>query len=132
VTEVATLDDVRSIAMGLPEVEERSTRGITEWRVRDKLVVWERPLRKVDLVALGDDAPNGTIVGVRVPDIGAQQALVASGPDAVFITPHFEGWPGVLVELEACPVDELRELIVEAWLVQAPKRLADEWLQSGG
>jgi hypothetical protein len=129
---VATLDDVRSIAMGLPEVEQRSARGSTEWRVRDKLVVWERPLRKVDLAALGDDAPNGAIVGVRVPDIGAQQALVRSGAQGVFITPHFANWPGVLVELEACPIDELRELIVEAWLVQAPKRLADDWLASNG
>lgn len=128
---MATLADVRSIVMDLPEVEERSTRGVTEWRVRDKPVVWERLLRKVDLAALGTDPPTGTIVGVRVPDVGAQKALVASGPDTVFITPHFEGWPGVLVDLDDCPVDELRELIVEAWLVQAPKRLSARWLETG-
>jgi hypothetical protein len=127
---MATLADVRSIVTNLPEVEERSTRGISEWRVRDKPVVWERPLRNVDLEALGPGAPTGMIVGVRVPDVGAQKALVASGPDAVFITPHFEGWPGVLVDLDHCPVDDLRELIVEAWLVQAPKRLSRQWLDT--
>jgi hypothetical protein len=127
---MATTDDVRDIALALPGVTERSGRGLSEWRVGDKLVVWERPLRKVDLKALGDDAPDGTIIGVRVPDVGAQQALVASGPDAVFITPHFEGWPGVLVHLERIDLEDLRELIVEAWLVQAPKRLTREWLDA--
>jgi hypothetical protein len=127
---VGSLADVRSIVMDLPEVEERTSRGLSEWRVHDKLVVWERPLRKVDVAALGDRAPTGTIVGVRIPDVGAQQALVHSCAAGVFVTPHFEGWPGVLVELEACPVDELRELIVEAWLVQAPKRLAEQWLDA--
>jgi hypothetical protein len=127
---LATLDDVRSIAIELPGVEERSERGLSEWRVHDKLVAWQRPLRKADIAALGDDAPKGTILGVRVPDVGAQQALVRSDAPGVFITPHFENWPGVLVELEACPAEELRELIVEAWLVQAPKRIADDWLAS--
>lgn len=129
---MATTEDVRDIALALPGVSERSGRGLSEWRVGDKLVVWERPLRKVDVEALGDDAPDGTIIGMRVPDVGAQQALVASGPDAVFITPHFEGWPGVLVHLERIDLDDLRELIVEAWLVQAPKRMAREWLDAEG
>lgn len=129
---MATTEDVRDIALALPGVSERSGRGLSEWRVGDKLVVWERPLRKVDVEALGDDAPDGTIIGMRVPDVGAQQALVASGPDAVFITPHFEGWPGVLVHLERIDRDDLRELIVEAWLVQAPKRMAKEWLDAEG
>lgn len=129
---MATTDDVRDVALALPGVTERSGRGLSEWRVGDKLVVWERPLRKADFEALGDDAPDGTIIGLRVPDLGAQQALVASGPDAVFITPHFGGWPGVLVHLERIGLDDLRELIVEAWLVQAPKRMAREWLDAEG
>lgn len=123
---MATLDDVRRIALGLPEVEERP--GGRDWQVRKKSFVWERPLRKADYQALGDSAPGGTIIGVRVPDIADQQALVQTGPEAVFITPHFEGWPGVLVELDRITVDDLTELIVDAWMVQAPRRLAREWL----
>lgn len=125
---MATLDDVREMALNLPEVEQRP--GRHEWRVRDRLVVWERPLRKADYLALGEGAPDGTIVGVRVADIGEQQALVQSGPEAVFITPHFEGYPYVLIELNRISLEELRELIVESWLIRAPKRLSKAWLQA--
>lgn len=127
---MATLDDVRRIALRLPEVEERSDRG--DWQVRKKSFVWERPLRKADYQALGDAAPEGIVIGVRVPEIADQQALVQTGPDAVFITPHFDGWPAVLVDLEQISVEDLTELIVDAWLVQAPKRLSRPWLESQG
>lgn len=125
---MATIDDVRRIATGLPQVEERQDRG--EWVVRGKSFVWQRPLRHADHQALGDSAPAGTIVGIRVPEVGDQQALVQNGPDGVFITPHFEGWPAVLVELEKIGVEELAELIEDAWLVQAPKRVSKPWLES--
>lgn len=123
-----TLDDVRRIALALPEVEERPSHR--DWRVRNKPVVWERPLRQADYQALGDDAPQGTIIGIRVPEVADQQALVQSGPEAVFITPHFEGWPAVLVELDRISVEELTELIVDAWLTQAPRRLSKPWLET--
>jgi hypothetical protein len=54
----------------------------------------------------------------------AKEALVADGPDIYFTTPHFDGYAAVLVRLERIPLDELRELIVDAWLTRAPKRLA--------
>jgi hypothetical protein len=123
---MATWEDLRAIAGRLPELEEQA--GRMELRVRGKPVAWDRPLRKVDLQALGDAAPKGTIIGIRTPDVGEQQALLQSGPDAVFITPHFEGYPAVLVELDRIPVDELEELVTEAWLAQAPKRLTKAWL----
>lgn len=123
---MATWDDVRRIALGLPETEEKDSGGLPQWRVRAKLFVWERPLRKADHEALGDDAPEGPILGVRTPDVLAKEALVADDPAVYFTTPHFDGWPGVLVRLEEIPVDELEELIVEAWITQAPKRLAKE------
>jgi hypothetical protein len=127
---MATWEDLRAIAAQLPELEERA--GRRDWRVRGKPVAWNRPLRQVDLEALGEDAPTGTIIGVRTPDIGEQQALLQAGPDAVFITPHFEGYPAVLVELERIPVAELEALVTEAWLTQAPKRLAQAWLELRG
>jgi hypothetical protein len=121
---VASWEDVERIALGLPETAERLSRGLRHWEVKSKGFVWERPLRRSDLEALGDAAPDGPILGVRVEHLGAKEALLASEPDVFFTTPHFDGFPAVLVRLERIPPDELEELIVEAWLVRAPRKLA--------
>jgi hypothetical protein len=121
---VASWDDVRRVALSLPETSERPSHGNRSWRVRDKLFVWERPLRPADLRALGDAAPDGPILGARVEHVGAKEALIADDPDVFFTTPHFDGYAAVLVCLDHIAVPDLRELIVEAWLCQAPKRLA--------
>jgi hypothetical protein len=92
--------------------------------------VWERPLRRADVEALGDDAPDGPILGVHVADLGVKEALLADDPEVYFTTPHFNGYPAVLVRLDRIATDELGELIVEAWLLKAPKRLAKEYLDS--
>lgn len=125
---VATWDDVRRIALGLPGTTERTSRDQDQWRVGDKLFVWERPLRASDLAALGDAAPEGPILGARVPDLGAKDALIAAEPAVYLTTPHFDGYPAVLVRLDAITVPGLTELIVEAWLARAPRRLAREYL----
>ena len=122
---MATWDDVRRIALSLPETTEKpSYDGLPAWKVRDKGFVWERPLRRADLEALGDAAPDGPILGAQVPDLGAREALLADDPAVYFTTPHFDGYPAVLVRLERIDVDELTELITEAWYARAPKRLA--------
>jgi len=126
---MATWEDVRRIALGLPETTERGSHdGLAAWRVRDKMFVWERPLRKADHEELGEAAPPGPILGVRVPDLGAKQALLTGDPEICFTTAHFDGYPAVLVRLERVPVTELEELVVEAWLARAPKRLARDYL----
>jgi hypothetical protein len=127
---VASFDDVRRIALALPETSERPQWGNASWRVRDKPFVWERPLRKSDLAALGDAAPDGPILGVRVEHLIAKEALLADDPDVYFTTPHFDGYPAVLVRLEQISPDELEEVIAEAWVCQAPKRLAREFIES--
>jgi hypothetical protein len=124
---VAGWDDVRRIALGLPETSERTSHGNASWRVRDKLFVWERPLRRADLRALGDRAPTGAILGARVEHVGAKEALLADDPAVYFTTPHFDGYPAILVRLDQIGPAELEEVIVEAWLVQAPKRLANKY-----
>ncbi len=125
---MATWDDVRAIALELPGTEELTSRDLLQWKVKKKLFVWERPLRKADLEALGDDAPDGPILGARVEHLGAKEALLADDPSLYFTTPHFDGYPAVLVRLDVIGDDDLRELIVEAWLARAPQRLADEYL----
>ncbi len=61
-------------------------------------------------------------------DVGVKEALVGDDPSIYFTTPHFNGYPAVLVRLDEISADELNELIVEAWLCRAPKRLAKEYL----
>jgi hypothetical protein len=125
---MATWDDVASVVGELQLTEEPSPH---EWRVGKKLIAWERPLRKSDrdaLTALGVEPPQGDILGVRVPDEGVKFALIADEPELYFTTPHFDGYPAVLVKLAAIDERGLRELIVEAWLTQAPKRLVQEFL----
>jgi hypothetical protein len=125
---VATFDDVRRIALALPETSEEISRDLRHWRVKDKGFVWERPLRRSDLEALGDSAPDGPILGVRVEHLVAKEAILADDPDVYFTTPHFDGYPAVLVRLDRIAPEELQEAIVEAWLARAPKRLADKFL----
>lgn len=126
---MATWDDVARIVGELPETTQPSPR---DWRVRKKLMVWVRPLRKADYAALGEDAPDGDILGARVPDEGVKFALIADEPGVYFTTPHFDGYPMVLVRLAEIDVPELTELITEAWLAQAPKTLVKAFLQNRG
>ncbi len=119
--------------MTLPETTEVGAHGhsgLPAWKVKDKTFAWERPLRKGDLEALGADAPAGEILGARVEHEGAKQALLESEPDVFFTTPHFNGYPAVLVRLQAISVQALEELLIDAWLSRAPKRLASAYLQS--
>lgn len=126
---MATWDDVRRLALSLPETGERESRGNAQWRVRDKLFVWERPLRASDQRALGAAAPDGPILGARVEHEIAKRALIADNPDVYFTTPHFDGYPAILAQLDAISGEELEELVTEAWLCRAPTKLADRYAE---
>ena len=128
---MAAWKDVRRIALALPETEEQERHGTAAWLVRDKAFAWERPLRKADLEALGDRAPQGAILAVRVEHLLAKEARLAAGPAACFTTPHFDGYPAVLVRLGKAKVAELEEMLIEAWLARAPKTLARKYREGG-
>jgi hypothetical protein len=121
---VASWDDVRRIALSLPETSEVVVRGLRQWKVRGRLFVWERPLRRADREALGEAAPEGPILGAHVEHLVAKEALLADDPGVYFTTPHFDGYAAILVRLDRIAAADLREVVVEAWLVRAPKRLA--------
>lgn len=121
---MATWDDVARIALELPETAEGKSRDLRQWQVKGKGFVWERPLRRADYDALGDDAPDGPILGAWVEHLVAKEALLADESGLYFTTPHFDGYAVVLVPLDEIGLEDLRELIVEAWLARAPKRLA--------
>src|SRR3954447_20561481 len=125
---MATWDDVRRLALALPETEERTARSGIQWRVRNKLFVWERPLRRSDLEALGGAAPGGPILGARIEHLGAKEALLADDRDVFFTTPHFDGSAVILVRLDRIATTDLEEVVVEAWLARAPTRLVKAYL----
>jgi hypothetical protein len=125
---VATWEDVAVIVAELPLTEERAPH---DWRIGKKLIAWERPLRTSDreaLAASGIEPPQGAVLAVRVADEGVKFALIADEPQLYFTTPHFDGYPAVLVNLAEIDELGLREVLTEAWLTQAPKRLVEEYL----
>jgi hypothetical protein len=64
---------------------------------------------------------------LRVADMDEREALLQGQPEAFFSTPHYDGYPYVLVRLEAVDPEELAELLEEAWRIRAPKRLVAEY-----
>ncbi|MFZ1019170.1 MAG: MmcQ/YjbR family DNA-binding protein [Candidatus Cybelea sp.] len=128
---MATWRDVQRIALALPgATEEATSSGNAAWLVSDRFFAWERPLRKSDLAALGDKAPSGAILGVRVADLELKEVLLASNPQVFFTTPHFDGYPAVLIRLPKIPAKLLKDVIVEAWLARAPKRAVTAYLKA--
>jgi hypothetical protein len=126
---MATWRDVHHIALSFPgTIEEKSPQGRRTWMVKDKFFVWERPLRSSDIKALGDDAPDGPILGVVTDGLEMKEALLGSDPRVYFTTPHFDGYPAVLVKLEKISLRELKDVIRESWLARAPRRVAEAFL----
>ena len=107
---MATEDDVRRIALSLPETTEKPWFNTPGFRVKDK-----------GFLRIRTEAEGGLVVFVA--DLGEKDALLASDPAKFFTTPHYDGYPAVLVDLAAIDVDELRELITDSWRLKAPKRV---------
>jgi len=120
---VATWDDVERTATGLPSVEEGTTWGNRCWKVAGKTFVWVRPLGKKDRAQLGDAAPDGEVMAVRVDGEGGKAELLAAEPEVCFTVPHFDGYPAVLVRLDDVDGTLLAELLEDAWRSVAPPRL---------
>lgn len=129
---MATWDDVARLALALPETSEDPSHGHRHWRawkVKDKAFVWERPMLASDLKALGDDAPpEGPILAARIEHDGAKRALIESDPDVYFTIPHFDGFPAILLLLDRIGVQELEEVVTEAWLNRAPARVLKAYM----
>jgi hypothetical protein len=129
---MASWEDVQRIATSMPHADERLSRGRRQWRVKDKLFVWERPLRAKEVEEIGSERADGPILAARVEHLVAKEALLADDPRVYFTTSHFDGYPAVLARLDRIARDDLDELITEAWLARAPKRLVDAYLADRG
>ncbi|TQM18576.1 hypothetical protein [Microbacterium kyungheense] len=71
---------------------------------------------------------DGEVVGVRTDGEQGKLALIETYPDVFFTIPHFDGYPAVLLRLDAIDAELLREVVTDAWLLKVPKKMANEWL----
>lgn len=127
----ATLDDVAAWVEALPEVTVGERHGRRTWFVGTKSFAWERPLTKADVKRWGDaPLPADPIVAVSVDDLAEKEAVLAEGATGVFDMAHFNGYPAVLIELGTVHKRTLRRLLTDAWLAQAPPKLAESHLAS--
>ena len=101
---------VRRIAGSFPEVDA-DLEGRPVWRVKGKAFAWRARDR------------DGGGLAVRV-DRDEKQLILDGNPDVYYVTPHYNGYPGVIIHVAAIGRDELFERLEDAWLIQAPKKLA--------
>ena len=109
---MAAWEDVIALGERLPGVEVTTSYGRPALKVAGKFMCALRS--------------NPDAFVFRVLDVADQQALVRGEPDVFFITPHYKGYPAVLVRFEVSR-EQLAELVEDAWRIQAPKRLVREY-----
>ena len=106
-------DDVRLVALSLPQTSERTYNRLPAFQVGRTMFV---RLHEI---------PDVLMVGCA--DLQERAELLDAEPQKFFITPHYEGYPAVLVRLGEVDMDELTELVTESWRLSAPKRLLAAW-----
>ncbi|MGH3625148.1 MAG: MmcQ/YjbR family DNA-binding protein [Sciscionella sp.] len=104
-------DDLREIALSLPETSERAAWGMPTFRVKDKIFASINPRHGV---------------GVKISR-EERAELVAAEPEKFFWTSHDENYDMMRLHLEAIGVDELRELLTDAWCATAPKPIRTKY-----
>ncbi len=116
---MADADDVRRLALALPDVVEIDSEGF-DFRVADKGFVWSYPERRP-----GERRRIRTDIAVLyVGDEAEKQALLLGEPDVFFTTPGYDGFPLVMLRLAQVDVERLAELVTDAWRMRAPDLLA--------
>lgn len=108
-----TWEDVVAIGSRFPGVEVGKSWGTPALKVKDKFLCRMRT--------------NPDALVLRVIHMGEREALLQGDPETFFITPHYDGYPAVLVRLDKVDPTELAELLEDAWRTQAPKRLIAQY-----
>jgi hypothetical protein len=121
---MATMRDLDRLALELPEAtKEVDGDGRPRYAVNGKWFVFHRQPRR--------DAPFDDVLAFRTEGLESKELLLADPRGIWFTTPHWNGYPGILIhipDLKRLSKAELREAVVEAWLMRAPKKLARAYL----
>jgi len=126
---VPTYDEVEQFALDFPETTSSpSYGGSPAFRVNKKLMFRLRTEMADEVDGLTGEA-YGEVLVLRVADLGEKEALIADDSLAFFTTPHYDGYPAVLVRLSRVDPEELRELVTDVWLTLAPKRAIDRYVR---
>ena len=128
------MDDLDELALALPQAtKELSEDGRPIYKVHGKLFCFHRGPRPDAVDERGERL--GDVLMFRVADLDVKELLLSDSRGIYFTTPHFKGYPAVLVripDLARLDRDELHDLVAEAWLTRAPKRVAKAWLAEHG
>jgi hypothetical protein len=132
---MATMADLDELALAMPQATmEISSDGRPSYLVHRKLFLCHRGRRR-DAIDPETGERLDDVLMFRVADLGVKELLLADARSLFFTTPHFDGYPAVLVripDLGRLDRDELQELVAEAWLTRAQKRVAQAWLAEHG
>jgi hypothetical protein len=127
---MATMADLDELALGLPQTtKELSDDGRPSYLVHGKLFCFHRGRRRDAVDAAGERLDD--VLMFRVADLDVKDLMLTDERGLFFTTPHFNGYPAVLLripELARIDREELEDLVVEAWLTRAQKRVAKAWL----
>jgi hypothetical protein len=124
---MADADDVRRLALALPDVVEIDSDGF-DFRVAGKGFIWSYPERRPGRPRL----IRTDIAVLFVGDEAEKQALLLGEPEVFFTTPGYDGWPLVMLRLAQVDVERLGELVTDAWRMRAPGELARELGEADG
>jgi hypothetical protein len=128
---MATMQDLDELALALPQVtKEVSDDGRPSYLVHGKRFVLQRP-RRPDAVDPETGERLDDVLMFRVADLDVKELMLSDDRGVYFTTPHFNGYPAVLVRIPSLARlerDELHDLVAEAWLTRAQKRVAKAWL----
>jgi hypothetical protein len=132
---MTTMKDLDEVALSLPQTsKDVSDDGRPSYLVHGKLFCCHRSRRR-DAVDPQTGERLDDVLMFRVADVGVKELLLADERRLFFTTPHFDGYPAVLMRiphLARVDRDELEELVVEAWLTRAQRRVANAWLDEHG
>ena len=128
---MATMADLNALAMAMPQTtKEVSEDGRPSYLVHGKMYCFHRS-RRPDAVDPASGERMADVLMFRVADLDVKELILSDDRGVFFTTPHFNGYPAVLMRipgLARLDREELRELVVEAWLTRAQKRVAKAWL----
>jgi hypothetical protein len=132
---MATMADLEELALAMPQTTKEVTEdGRPSYLVHGKRYLIHRG-RRPDAVDPETGERLDDVLMFRVEDLGVKELLLTDARGIYFTTPHFDGYPAVLVripDLARLDLGELGDMVAEAWLTRAQKRIAKAWLEEHG